>query len=446
MSFAFDWQRSTPHLMLLANFLKLRPAGELPPLPAETTWEALLEEPPEQAIKRFRALGLLVSASLHERLEYHFTVAQLQALARARGLDSSGPKAALVARLAAADELGMYAALPRETLLRCSDRGRAAAEQFLTDPDSVRRLGDARWVKVAIAVLTFLLVDAVIAGVVGDAAYDLLKALARQAGVNVDGVPRPARGLGSSTRLALGVKLEWCYVPAGYFWMGSDARDSQARDDEKPRHRLYLPGYYVGKYPVTNAQYQLFVQAGGPAPDYWTKGQYPAGEADHPVRYVSWDNAVAFCRWAAGRTGQPIRLLTEAEWEKACRGSDGRIWPWGNRWQPAYANVENQVRHTTPVGRYPRGASPYGALDMIGNVWEWTSSLGKPYPYRADDGREDLAASGYRVFRGGSWYSDSTWARAAYRYHYRWVNWGYGFRVGVAAPFSPPLISDPSGR
>ena len=114
--------------------------------------------------------------------------------------------------------------------------------------------------------------------------------------------------------------------------MGSDPKvDKDATADEQPQHRLYLPEFYIGKYPVTNEQYAAFVKTGRQgAPEHWEKGEIPAGKGDHPVVNVSWQDAVAFCRWLSRESGKTIRLPTEAEWEKAARGSDGRIYPWGN--------------------------------------------------------------------------------------------------------------------
>jgi formylglycine-generating enzyme required for sulfatase activity len=197
-----------------------------------------------------------------------------------------------------------------------------------------------------------------------------------------------------------------------------------------------LPDYYIGRTPVTNAQYRAFVQATGHrAPPHWHNGQIPEGEENYPVVCVSWYDALAYCEWLAKITGRAYRLPTEAEWEKAARGSDGRIYPWSDGWAAEKCNSEEGDRWSTaPVGAYPQGASPYGVLDMAGNVWEWTSSLYKAYPYRADDGREDPDADGRRVVRGGSFYDSRYHARCACRSgpsdDYASVN--LGFRVCVS--------------
>jgi formylglycine-generating enzyme required for sulfatase activity len=212
---------------------------------------------------------------------------------------------------------------------------------------------------------------------------------------------------------------EMVLIPAGEFLMGSDPSvDKNAQDEEQPQHTLYLPDYYLAKTPVTNAQYAAFVHARGhEQPKHWKGGKPPRGKEDHPVVYVTWGDAVAYCNWLAEVTGKPYRLPSEAEWEKGARGTDGRIYPWGNQWDAKRCNtMKSGKRDTTPVGAYPQGASPYGLLDMAGNVWEWTRSVYKKYPYDPDDGREDLEAESYRVLRGGSWANISRrFARCSYR-------------------------------
>jgi len=208
---------------------------------------------------------------------------------------------------------------------------------------------------------------------------------------------------------------EMVLIPAGEFLMGSDPSvDKDARDLEQPQHTLYLPDYYLAKTPVTNAE-------------HWEGGKPPSGKEDYPVVYVSWYDAVAYCRWLSRVTGRPYRLPSEAEWEKGARGTDGRIYPWGNQWDAKRCNTEESgILDTTPVGAYPEGASPYGLLDMAGNVWEWTRSLwgedweepSFKYPYDPDDGREDLEAEGGRVLRGGSWRYRRGHARCVVRLRY----------------------------
>jgi serine/threonine-protein kinase len=206
------------------------------------------------------------------------------------------------------------------------------------------------------------------------------------------------------------VGMELALVPAGEFHMGSDpAVDTYASKDDQPQHTVELPEFYIGKYEVTNSQYAVFVEATGHrAPIHWTNGTVPPGEENHPVVWVSWDDAVLFAKWLSDQTGMDFRLPSEAEWEKACRGTDGRLYPWGNSAPDAEkANYHGNVDTTTQVGSYsPQGNSPYGMADMAGNVWEWTSSLFADYPYSTADGREDMQASraGRRVIRGGAFF------------------------------------------
>jgi formylglycine-generating enzyme required for sulfatase activity len=160
------------------------------------------------------------------------------------------------------------------------------------------------------------------------------------------------------------------------------------------------------------------------------------GKDDHPVVDISWHDALAFCDWLSQETGRSFRLPTEAEWEKSARGPNGQLYPWGNVFPtPELCNFLFHVNDTTPVGKYsPRGDSPYGCADMAGNVFEWTQSLFKEYPYDAKDGRENLDAEGLRVLRGGARYTDKEFVRCAFRGRNRpqarYDDWG--FRVALS--------------
>jgi formylglycine-generating enzyme required for sulfatase activity len=213
---------------------------------------------------------------------------------------------------------------------------------------------------------------------------------------------RVARGQAKQTAH---IELDWCDVPAGEFWMGNDPRafHDLALPSEYSQYFISLPEFFIAQMPVTNAEYEMFTQATDySAPSHWVENKIPRGKENHPATNVSWDDARAFCEWSG------TRLLTEAEWEKAARGIDGRVYPWGN--EPpdeSRANYAQDVKthSTTSVNQFLRGASPYGVLDLAGNVWEWVSSLYREYPYNARDGREDLDSRAQRVLRGGSFYS-----------------------------------------
>ena len=199
--------------------------------------------------------------------------------------------------------------------------------------------------------------------------------------------------------------VEMAAVPAGDFLMGSD--DPKADLDERPVTRIHVEAFWIDRVEVTNARYGVCVEAGACSRPVGTAFG-DATKGDHPAGIVSWTQAAAYCRWVGKR------LPTEAEWEKAARGVDGRRYPWGSDFEPDRANA-GYAAGTAAAGRYAGGASPYGVLDMAGNVWEWTSSLYRPYPYDPSDGREDPTARGARVNRGGSWYYEAGYLRTTYR-------------------------------
>ena len=225
----------------------------------------------------------------------------------------------------------------------------------------------------------------------------------------------------------------WVPVPAGEFWMGGGSGV----------HRLHLDTFWISRVPITNAQYRFFVEATGQAPPrHWENGRPPKGKESHPVVNVSWRDALAYCEWLSGATGKQITLPSEAEWEKAARGDrDRREYPWGDEWDATRCNnYELGLGDTTPVGIFPEGASPYGVLDLAGNVWEWTRSHFRKYPYDPGDGRENLEAGDdvHRVLRGGSFDDGARLVRAACRsWNYPFYRFGDdGFRVVVVSPVS----------
>jgi formylglycine-generating enzyme required for sulfatase activity len=227
------------------------------------------------------------------------------------------------------------------------------------------------------------------------------------------------------------------HVPAGEFTMGSNAGDP----DEQPVHRVYLDAYWIDQTEVTNDQYSLCVQAGGCQPpsdlssstrsSYYGNSQF----GNYPVIYVNWSDAQAYCSWAEAR------LPSEAEWEKAARGTDARVYPWGNN-DPScsLANLSPGesacAGDTSAVGSYPAGAGPYGALDMAGNVWEWVADrYGATYYSQSPSSNPAGADSGqYRVVRGAAWFYIEYGARSANRDGYvpGYRGNGLGFRCGLS--------------
>lgn len=216
-----------------------------------------------------------------------------------------------------------------------------------------------------------------------------------------------------------GAQMVW--IPPGEFIMGS-AADGDALDREKPSHKVYLSGYWMYKYPVTVGQFKKFCLATGrnmpPAPPWgWNEA--------HPMVNVSWQDATAYCDWAK------VKLPTEARWEKAARGTDGRKYPWGNAYDDTkvWCSIETTRKETAPiVRRYNVSESPYGCVDMMGNVWQWCLDwYGEPYYKIAPNHDPPGPNSGTsRVVRGGNWSIQQTW----------------GMRVAVRGN-APPLFRDP---
>ena len=204
-------------------------------------------------------------------------------------------------------------------------------------------------------------------------------------------------------------QAEMVLIPAGTFTMGDTHGDGDS--NEKPTHPVTVAAFWLDKTDVTNDQFVRFVQASAYAPKGGWRREYTTGREQHPAVNVTWADAVAYCRWAEKR------LPTEAEWEYAARGAEGRRYPWGNEWDPSRAHHSGSqgAGFTVPVGAFPTGATPFGLLDMAGNVTQWTSSLYMPYPYSATDGRENLDDSEPRVLRGGSRLNDPALLRSAFR-------------------------------
>jgi serine/threonine protein kinase len=220
------------------------------------------------------------------------------------------------------------------------------------------------------------------------------------------------------------------HVPDGDFFMGSRESDTNTDDDEKPMHSVHLDDFWIDKYEVTDEQFARFLnEEGNQEKDgvswlnvedkssniVYVGGQYKprSGYEDHPVTYVSWYGAQSYCQWAGKR------LPTEAEWEKAARGTDGRIWPWGNDWDEDKVNSKDAgPGHTTAVGSYPDGVSPYGCADIAGNAWEWVADQyqGDYYQTAPDHNPQGPNQGASQVVRGGSWALPQGLTRCAGRF------------------------------
>jgi formylglycine-generating enzyme required for sulfatase activity len=245
------------------------------------------------------------------------------------------------------------------------------------------------------------------------------------------------------------------HIPAGKFWMGSDETVEIAESHEKPIHQVYLSDFWISRYPVTFSQFKAYSMDSGRPINYKSPG-------NHPAVYVTWFDALEYCNWLQKKLikfareqsrcrgvwrklvdgASKVVLPSEAEWEKACRGTDRRVYPWPNQDNLlGIANMEMNVGSTSSVGSFGRGVSPFGIMDMAGNVWEWTRSIWGSnwespdfnYPYFPSDGREQLRSPGFRILRGGCFLSSRKSLRSSSRLRLNPTNKDdhIGFRVAI---------------
>lgn len=245
-------------------------------------------------------------------------------------------------------------------------------------------------------------------------------------------VPGGTSTIGLDVMQVTGVVQAWRHVGVRHDWIAKEC----------PRHDVSIGAFRLMRYPVTNLEYRGFLRATGlpELPSSWPFGVYPSHAANHPVWTVTASAADAYARWLGARTGRSFRLPTEAEWEYAASGGDGRAYPWGPSFDAERANtVERGPLTTTPVGAYPTGRSPFGLDDMAGNVEEYVADDYAPYP-GADGVLDDLARSRgrYRVARGGSFARYGDLARCSRRHGaFDKPIYAVGLRLAEAAASTP---------
>lgn len=250
----------------------------------------------------------------------------------------------------------------------------------------------------------------------------------------------PTETLGvPSTQISSADNMELVFIPAGDFMMGASDDDPEAQEDEKPAHKVHLDGYWMDRHEVTNAMYEACVNARAckrPIESASITHQFYFGNqrySNYPVIFVTWNQAQAYCEWA-GR-----RLPTEAEWEMAASGRENYIYPWGNDFPTddpkEYLNSALRFIDTMPVGYFQKGASPYGLLDMAGNVLEWVADWMGAYMDVFQTNPFGSETGGGKVVRGGSWYTKDALVRTSNRAQY--VPGDYIFDTGFRCAMSP---------
>lgn len=412
-----EWRVSGAHLAFLCTFITPRLPNDHPHIEG-VNWHQVLGKQPEVIVARLRVVSRAIDVCTDAAaIEKHFTVKELRKMLRDQ--DVKG-----ISKLRKQELIDKV--IQKRLLLQCTEEGLEIAKSYAAEPEAFLNdiWTESRMKAFFRRLLVALAEEIAIGTVIGTLLWNAAEKLLSPAELPPQPTPQTPEAQPAPEPPATATpgrhrpKLEWCYVPAGRFWMG-EGSDKQ---------REYLPAFHISKYLITNAEYEKFCRATGyETPYHWKQGVIPAGKKNHPVVHVSWRDAIAYCDWASRAIGKQIALPTEEQWEKAARGSDGRIYPWGNDWRENHCNSrESGNRGTTPVGAYsPRGDSPYGCADMAGNVWEWTASW-------YDDTRQQY----HRTLRGGSWYDYPRGARAASRDYdppaYRYYS--AGFRVVVRRP------------
>lgn len=241
---------------------------------------------------------------------------------------------------------------------------------------------------------------------------------------------------------------EMVLIPAGEFIMGTDKVDSEETHkrigavkplylDQRPERKVYLDAYYIDRYEVTNREYQRFLQETqfNQFPANWEDEQYPEGEGDHPVAHITWYEALIYALWAHKK------LPTEAQWEKAARGPDGRPYPWGDQFEKGVANVGvDGPRQSRPGGEFPKDVSVYQVYDMAGNVMEWTADWYQPYP--GSDYKHSRFGKKFKVIRGNGFHKAGHYFLDAYRYaFYRTESEPEGFFENVGFRCVTPVAA-----
>lgn len=463
---AQEWLNNPAYWVFLRQFLQARTVEEVA---VGGTWEKWLGRTAEEVCKGLKECGALVECGAIQRMMVLLPKMEKEALAKLakkHGIEvkGKGSKSELVRAIEESGEFGIIEELPGGELLVCGDWARRGVEEFWEKKripmedfegefggkkgkegeekgESGEETATRQFREKALDKGVDLLI-----GIAGAAIYEWLKSTGEklppvpepqaapappEETVEVEEEPEktPEPPSRSGRRL---FEPEMVRIPAGYFWMGSDKReDAEAYGDEMPQQRVFLGEYWMGMYPVTKREFRAFLDGGGYGDKRWwsregwawrseqkqlhENHEYSVNKDYHPAIDIFWYEAEAYCAWLTAMSGREYRLPTEAEWEKAARGTDGRIYPWGNAFDPRLCSTwESGIGGTSAVDAHPGGKSPFGLLDAAGNVWEWTASWYQAYPGATDQSEDD--GTRYRVLRGGSWGYDPMLARCAARH------------------------------